>query len=288
MAAPTTPLPPSEFTGSAPAKTNVPFDVFPPEPDPLPTFLSEVTLKLSAPIELPEEDGEPLESFWHYDAMVLLIQSIDQHLRDRDDYVVGGNHFIYYNEQQARNTDFRGPDFFFVWGRPRHTRRKYWATWDELGLLPNVIIELMSPSTRRVDLLPKKTLYQNTFKTSDYFCYDPFTGEFHGWTLQDGVYVALEPNERGWRWSAQLQLWLGLAPCAYLNPHERYLRFFTPDGTMVRNFAEAGQEKADAAQKTAEDAQRDADRERLRAQSAEAELARLNAQLEARDKSSPS
>jgi hypothetical protein len=33
--------------------------------------------------------------------------------RERQDYFVGGNMFIYYSRRQVRNRDFRGPDFFW-------------------------------------------------------------------------------------------------------------------------------------------------------------------------------
>ena len=284
MATPTTSSNfPDNVRFQTPLKPDLPFAFFTPEPDPLPVYRSEVTLRPTSPIDLVLEDGEPLETFWHRDAMNLLIDCIDQYFRGRTDYVVGGNQFIYYNEHQARNIDYKGPDFFFVWGRPRHTERSAWVTWDEEGSLPNVIIELMSPSTRRVDLLSKKTLYQNTFKTNDYFCYDPFTGEFFGWTLKDGAYIALEPNANGWLWSNQLQLWLGLARCVFLNLEDVYLRFFTPEGGMVGSFAEAAQADAERAQAEAARALADAQRQRLRADAAEAELATLKAQLKAKD-----
>src|SRR2546423_15190948 len=67
-------------------------------------------------VELIETDGEPLESEWHRMAMNLLIEVVRYHLRQRNDFYVGGNMFIYFSTMQARNRDLRGPDFFFVQG----------------------------------------------------------------------------------------------------------------------------------------------------------------------------
>jgi hypothetical protein len=48
-------------------------------------------------VELITDDGEPMESAWHRSQMNLLIEVIRYHWRDRTDYYVGGNMFIYYS-----------------------------------------------------------------------------------------------------------------------------------------------------------------------------------------------
>ena len=63
-------------------------------------------------VQLIETDGEPLETLWHFMSIVLLIDSVRHHFHPRTDFFVGGNMFIYYSEEQARNRDYRGPDFF--------------------------------------------------------------------------------------------------------------------------------------------------------------------------------
>ncbi len=96
---------------------------------------------------LSEEDGVPLETDWHRLEMNLLIESVTYYWRHRTDYFVGGNMFIYYNEEHARNVDYRGPDFFFVRDSHLNPSRPYWAVWLENYKFPNLIIELTSPST---------------------------------------------------------------------------------------------------------------------------------------------
>lgn len=66
------------------------------------------------PTDLIFDDGEPLESNRHRIGMNVLIRSLQQAWTDRDDYFVGGNMFVYYSRTQARNRDFKGPDFFVV------------------------------------------------------------------------------------------------------------------------------------------------------------------------------
>ncbi len=263
-------------------------------------------------VELISEDGIPVDHPWQRYAFNLLDESVRQHFRDRDDFYSGADMFIYFSEQQARNRDFCGPDFFFVWGRPPLPLRPYWAIWDEDWHFPNVIIELLSDSTRKDDLGIKKEVYQDIFKTEDYFCYDFATGELFGWTLSSGEYVELEPNDRGWMWSEQLGLWVGAARGVYLGFEDVWLRFFTPDGQLLQSFAEAAaahaeretnradgeasraereasraEREASRAEREASRAEREAsraEREAKRAKDAEAELARLKAELAARDK----
>ena len=95
-------------------------------------------------LELPTEDGVPLESNWHRIEMNLLIDSIHYHWRQRSDYFAGGNMFIYFSAEQVRNRDYRGPDFFVVTGVDGSRERGAWIVWEENGRYPNVIIEPVS------------------------------------------------------------------------------------------------------------------------------------------------
>ncbi len=49
--------------------------------------------------------------------------------------------------------------------------------------------------------------------------------KFQGFHILDGEYHELIPTPKGWLWSQQLELYLGVV--------ERKLRFFTPDGQLV-------------------------------------------------------
>ncbi len=215
--------------------------------------------------DLLAEDGEPMDTPWHRSAMNLLIDVVRWHRRGRTDYYVGGNMFIYYGRRQMQTWEYRGPDFFVVDDVDGSRERRTWIVVDEEGRYPNVIVELTSPSTAREDHTTKKDIYERTFRTPDYFCYDPATRRLEGWRLNGSRYQALTPDERGWLWSAELQLWLGTWEGKYLGQPGVWLRFYDPDGQLVPTEAEAAQERAEA--------------ERRRADAAEAELARLKAML---------
>jgi Uma2 family endonuclease len=220
------------------------------------------------PTNLPETDEQPLESPWHRACMNLLIESVEVRLAGRKDFYAGGNMFIYYSARQARNRDYSGPDFFFVQGPEiEHDRpRPYWAVWDENGRYPNVIIELSSPTTAAEDHTTRKDLYERTFRTEEYFIYDPFTKELEGWRLIKRRYVRIEPNDRGWLWSEELELWVGTWPGEFQGHADIWLRFFDADGKVAPLAA---------------------DSERQRAEAAQAEIARLRQELAARGPNGP-
>lgn len=107
---------------------------------------------------------------------------LNQAYLERSDFFAGGNMFIYYSSTQAKNKDFRGPDV--VLNIDGSYPRQGWVVWEEEGRYPDVIVELMSDSTANVDITTKKNLYERTFRTPDYFVYDPFDPDsLRGWHL---------------------------------------------------------------------------------------------------------
>jgi Uma2 family endonuclease len=214
------------------------------------------------PTDLIFDDGEPLESNRHRIGMNLLIRSLENFYSDRSDFFTGGNMFVYYSTAQVRNRDFRGPDFFVVLNVDGTTSRQGWVVWEEHGRYPDVIVELMSPSTAAIDKGLKKDLYEQTFRTSDYFVYDPFDpNSLQGWHLDDNhKYQPLQPNDRGWLWSKTLGLWLGTWEGIIGRETAVWLRFYDVEGNLVLLPDEAAKIQAEAAKIQAEAANAKAER----------------------------
>jgi Uma2 family endonuclease len=200
-------------------------------------------------VQLVETDGIPLESHWHVLQVGLLLELVAYWFRDRNDYYAGGNMFLYFSEEQARNRDYRGPDFFYVDGASRLPLRPYWAVWQEGGRYPDVILELLSPTTAVEDRTTKKALYERTFRTFEYFCYDPQTEQLEGWRLGPRQrYRAIETDERGWTEVEELGLWLGTWRGQYQGFEAVWLRFYDADGRLVPTRAEAAEQRIMAAE----------------------------------------
>jgi len=162
------------------------------------------------PTDLIFDDGVPLETNLHRIAMNVLIDSALNALQTKPDSFVGGNMFVYYSREQAMNRDFRGPDFFVVLDVESDRERQGWIVWEEAGRYPDMIIELMSSSTAKADTGKKKQLYERTFRTAEYYVYDPFdASSLQGWHLNGSQrYQPIAPNDRGWLWCKTLERWL--------------------------------------------------------------------------------
>ena len=226
------------------------------------------------PFELVYDDGEPLETEWHTLEYPLLRTVIRQAMAEqgRTDFYVGANMFVYYSVRQAwdvveevrdgkEQRAFRGPDLFWVGGVDPDRERKVWIAWEEGGRLPDVIIELLSPSTAKKDRTEKKDLYARVFGTAEYFLVDPDRSTLEGFRLAGRSYRPIPPDAEGRLWSEQLGAAFGPWRGVVEGRTADWVRLFRPDGNLVPTPAEA---------------------ERQRAEAAEAELARLRALLDQR------
>jgi Uma2 family endonuclease len=200
------------------------------------------------PTDLIFDDGEPLETSRHRVAMNALIRSYRYYCAGRNNFFVGGNMFVYYSSQQVRDKDFKGPDFFVVLDVPSNPARPGWVVWEENGRYPDMIVELLSDSTERLDFGDKKTLYEKVFKTKDYFVFHPFkANSLQGWRLDNYKgYEPIEEDSRGWLWCESLQLWLGTWKGIIEDDDAVWLRFYDKAGNLVLLPEEAQEQRADA------------------------------------------
>jgi hypothetical protein len=129
---------------------------------------------------------------------------------------------------------------------------------------PDLIIELLSDTTRKIDLEDKKELYERVFRTAEYFVYDPISRELAGYRLRDVHYEPLQPDQENKIYSEVTGL--------YLIVKDEWLRWMTPDGLILLTPFEAAMEiklQADAAEQRAEQERQRAEQERQRAEQAE-------------------
>lgn len=238
-------------------------------------------------LDLPYDDGEPMETQRHKTQMDLLIDAIEVWLENRDNGYVGGNMFVYYSLAQVKNQDFKGPDFFVVLGVPKGERRS-WVCWEE-GKTPDVVIELLSPSTADFDKTEKKQIYQERLHVPEYFWFDPFNpSDRAGFRLAGGTYQPLELGPQGELVSQVLQLALVLWTGTYKGIEATWLRWAKQDGTLLPTTQEHAlhqiereRQRTAQAQQQAEQAQQQAEQERQRAERLAAQLRAMGIDPEA-------
>jgi Uma2 family endonuclease len=248
------------------------------------------------PFELVTDDGVPVERNFHVDQMSLLTHLIRRAMKEqgRTDFFTGANLFVYYSVEQARQVAleveqnleqraFRGPDVFWVGGVEPKRDREIWVAWEEGGRLPDVIVELLSPSTATKDRTDKKDLYARVFGTAEYYLYDQDSQKLEGHRLSPRrIYRPMAADARGRLWSEQLGVFLGLWHGVWEEREDTWVRLFHADGSLVLTKAESESLKAENERQRADAERQRAETERQRADAAEAELARLRALLQGR------
>ncbi|ELR97826.1 Uma2 family endonuclease [Gloeocapsa sp. PCC 73106] len=214
-------------------------------------------------------DEPPLESNLHLQQILLLIQSLKWLWRERQDYFVSGNLTIYYSPHQKKSEDFRGPDFFVVTGTTLDWTRGSWVVWKEEGKYPNLIIEILSKTTAKIDKGEKKQIYQDIFRTPEYFWFDPESLELKGFALISGKYQEITTTAAGQLQSKQLDLYLGIV--------DRQLRYFSPSGELIPTSEEEAIRERERAQQAEERAQQAEERAQQEREKSERLAARLRA-----------
>ncbi len=211
--------------------------------------------------ELLFDDGVPLENAMHgqlsWNYLVRPLQVYFQRIGFRA--FVSSNSAVHY----AVGVDPVGPDVYVVNGGEDHGEPG-WVSWLGNGLLPTLIIEMLSPSTEHADRGSKKQIYQDIFRASDYFLFQSETGGVEAYHLRGGRYVRGRADRHGRFRCLSLDLSLGVVDGA--------LRWFERNGVMLPEYRELTNV---------------ADQERERADRAEAEVRRLREELNRLREGSP-
>ena len=217
----------------------------------------------SAPTETadlyPESDGKPLaETERYFRELIKNMSRIETHFAHLPDTYVMGDMMMYYEEGNPRK--FISPDIFVAFGIGKKERRIY-KIWEE-GKPPDFVLEFASKGTYRNDLTRKVELYAS-IGIPEYFLYDVdrryLPTPLIGYRLVGSDYVEISPLANGGIPSATLGL-----------------EFHLLDDT----FGVYDPETQEWLKTAAEDAEIRANQEANARHKAEAEAARLQAELE--------
>ena len=247
--------------------------------------------------EYPYSDGRILmEADPHANAIVEMRNKLRRHFAAVGNIYVAGSMAVYFREgdQQA----VVAPDVFVVLGVEKRDRRSY-KIWEEGGVVPALVIEVASPSTRRLDATSKQGTYERMGVT-EYWRFDPDGSQIpqglEGWRLEGVKYRPLAARRQAGGARTYWSEVLGLD----LRPEGRLLRFRDPrTGQDLMTHAEAhdarenaehradnAERKVDAeaaarrdAERRADTAERRAEAERVARRRAERERDELNRRI---------
>ncbi len=142
----------------------------------------------------PETDGQPMaNNTKQAQAMIILKENLDALYAHNPDVFIAIDHFWY--PVEGRPDIRQAPDVMVVFGRPKGHRGSY-KQWEEGGIVPQVVFEVLSPSNTMMEMGRKFAFYEQ-YGVQEYYVYDPETGIWEG-AIRRGE--RLEPIEQmeGW------------------------------------------------------------------------------------------
>ena len=195
-------------------------------------------------VEYPETDGNPMPdgdyqgNFYRY-----AVEAVRAHFLPRPEVYVTGDLFIYLEEGNPKNCV--APDMYVVMNGGHRFRDTY-KVWEEPGGMPDFVLEIVSPSTWRTDLGPKRERYA-ALGVGEYWLHDPHANFMRpalaGYRLSGGVYEPIRGIESADGTLTVRSETLGLDLCL----RGERLRFFDPvSGEYLLDRAEAQAEAREA------------------------------------------
>ena len=229
----------------------------------------------------PDSDGKPMaDNTKQFHWIVNIEGGLEVLFKDDPDVFVAGDLLWYPVENN--NTIRAAPDALVAFGRPKGHRGSY-KQWEEGGIAPQVVFEVLSPGNTAQEMLKKLAFYER-YGVEEYYLYDPDRGQLSGWIRSD---LGLQPipQMQGWT-SPRLQVRFELDDldlCLYGPDGKRFASYLELDEarTQAVNSAKTAEQRAKTAEQRAKTAEQRAKTAEQRAQ-AEAEARRVGEQEIAR------
>jgi hypothetical protein len=188
-------------------------------------------------IEYPESDGKPMaDNTLQWDWMVKIVGELRELFAGQEVFVAG-NLFWYPVEGDPKTVT--APDAMVAFGRPPGYRGSY-KQWEEAGIAPQVVFEVLSPNNTREEMDEKLKWYER-YGVEEYYYIDPYDNQLLGWTRRDARLEAVYPMK------------------GFISPRlgvrfdvNGEVRLFTPDGREFRTREERVEEILDELHKTAQ------------------------------------
>lgn len=231
----------------------------------------------NTPIEYPSSDGKRMaKNTLQFEWIVKIKEGLEAVFLDDPNVFIAGDLLWY--PVEGSPTISAAPDTMVVFGRQKGYRLSY-KQWEEGGIGPQVVFEVLSPSNTRAEMRDKLDWY-DTYGVEEYYVYDPEQVTLQGWKRQNSVLQPILNISEGWV-SPRLGVRFELSPecLVIIGPNGR--RFHTlPEwvekyedaekrAEAQRKCAEAQRKRAEDAEKLAKDERKRAEDERKRAQDAD-------------------
>ncbi|PLS67336.1 MAG: hypothetical protein CV045_14165 [Cyanobacteria bacterium M5B4] len=125
---------------------------------------------LVAPLVYPESDGQPMaENTEQFRWIALVKENLESLFAAQPDVFVAGDLLWY--PVEGRPDIRRAPDALVAFGRPKGYRGAY-LQWQEDGIAPQVVFEILSPSNTEEEMRQKVAFYE-LYGVEEFYIYDP-------------------------------------------------------------------------------------------------------------------
>jgi Uma2 family endonuclease len=228
----------------------------------------------SQTIVYPDSDGKRMaDNTLQFRWIVTIKEGTDAMYRDDPDVFVGGDLLWYPVEGKPKIRV--APDVLIAFGRPKGERGSY-RQWEEGGIAPQVVFEVLSPGNRSPEMIRKFRFYQR-YRVEEYYVYDPDHGSLEGW-LRTGNRLKVIHKMAGFV-SPRLQIRFepGEGPDNLLIVRPDGNPFLSYGQLMVQFEAERQRTEAERQRTEAERQRAEAERQRAEAERQRAEAERQRA-----------
>lgn len=221
------------------------------------------------PIVYPDSDGQPMsDNTKQFDWISSIKGELGVMFTDNPDVFVAGDLLWYPVEGHP---EIRiAPDALVAFGRPKGDRGSY-KQWEENGIAPQVVFEVLSPGNRASEMARKLEFYDR-YGVEEYYIIDPDRADLTGYYRSQ----AHEPL----RLIDDLTIWQSPRLSIRFGIEHEEVRIYRPDGRAFVAFEEIGRLHLEAlAMLKAERVK--AEQERQKAEQERQKVERLAAQLRA-------
>jgi len=225
-----------------------------------------MTVSLDRQLVYPDSDGQPMaDNTQQFRWIVLLKENLECLFAEDPQVFVAGDLLWYPVEGHP---DIRvAPDAMVVVGRPKGDRGSY-RQWEEGGVGPQVVFEVLSPGNTLKEMAKKQQFYAR-YGVEEYYLYDPDRKDLTGFQRVNGQLEVIE-EMAGWT-SPRLGIVFALTDVD--------LEIYYPDGRRFLTTVELAQQAEQEKQRAEQEKQR-AEQEKQRADRLAAQLRALGVEPE--------
>jgi Uma2 family endonuclease len=188
----------------------------------------------------PDSDGQPIaDNTLQYAWVALIKGNLDALFRDRDDVFVAADLLWYPVEGEPLIRV--APDALVAFGRPKGYRGSY-KQWEEGGIAPQVVFEVLSPKNTQPEMIAKFHFYEE-HGVEEYYVIDPEDHKAEGYTRGRAALRRVEALD-GFV-SPRLGVRFAVRP--------GQVQLFRPDGEVFRSFEDVDAGRQDALREAGEE-----------------------------------